>query len=131
MKKTSKIIISVIAIILVFATGFYTGTHYDFTFTHWSTSLLSRTLAEANMNCILLNKLTDNKPNDVIKMLNLSLDGNIVAIDQLLKNKTDPAILKNANRILASIGEYRKKYPFYDNDADIRSKVDKFLNEKI
>ena len=61
MKKSRIISVVVITTIMVFAAGFYSGMHYDFPFTHWSTSSLKDNIAEANETLILLAQLDNNK----------------------------------------------------------------------
>ena len=129
--KNTKSAILIIAFIFVFSIGFYSGTHYDTDFTHWSTASLKQNMDETEKYYLILNHIDENRMDEIFDNLNSSIDINIIAIDTLLKDSEDSDIVSDANRIIAGIAKYRRNHPFNNKNAGVKSLVEKILNKNI
>ena len=110
MKKILISLVFLIILLLSFSIGFYSGTHYDFTLTHWSTRVLQRSVANAVEATHVLKLLEKSDITEAKNYLNLKLDGHLLEIHQLIDVSKDNETKDNARRIQLQINELRATY---------------------
>ena len=109
--KKLLFIVGILAITaVIFGIGYYVGIYSDSMMAMINTDLFEKETIKASETIMVLEMINDGKINDAIEYLNLTLDGQVLLISNLLPDVPNEKNKKTAQRILKRIAIYRDKY---------------------